>query len=103
MRKPTPRRQRRYYNLRFSIERALAAERPYLLEELWLRGVDLNHRPLGYEPNRANDRITFQRLDGAGNDRQLLKRHQSTTIGLQSDYSPARPVRALKRSLFRAG
>src|SRR5918911_3427475 len=23
--------------------------------ELWLRGVDLNHRPLGYEPNELPD------------------------------------------------
>ena len=23
--------------------------------EVWLRGVDLNHRPLGYEPNELPD------------------------------------------------
>ena len=35
---------------------------PYVLvfveatrEEVWLRGVDLNHRPLGYEPNELPD------------------------------------------------
>jgi hypothetical protein len=26
-------------------------ERLQLIERIWLRGVDLNHRPLGYEPN----------------------------------------------------
>jgi hypothetical protein len=57
----------------------------------WLRGVDLNHRPLGYEANRVNDSITFQRLDAAGNDTESLKRHESTVIGPQSDYSSARP------------
>src|SRR5438874_13806455 len=29
--------------------------RPYLLDDGWLRGVDLNHRPLGYEPNELPD------------------------------------------------
>ena len=24
-------------------------------QEVWLRGVDLNHRPLGYEPNELPD------------------------------------------------
>ncbi len=56
----------------------------------WLRGVDLNHRPLGYEPNRVSDSITFQRLDAAGNDTKSLKSHRSTVIGPQSDYSSAR-------------
>src|SRR6266581_5590314 len=52
----------------------------------WLRGVDLNHRPLGYEANRKNDSIILQRLDGAGNDRKSLKRPQSRVIGPQSDH-----------------
>ena len=52
----------------------------------WLRGVDLNHRPLGYEANRKNDSIIFQRLDGAGNDRKSMKRPQSRVIGPQSDH-----------------
>src|SRR5215471_14587712 len=25
------------------------------IEKIWLRGVDLNHRPLGYEPNELPD------------------------------------------------
>ena len=25
------------------------------IENVWLRGVDLNHRPLGYEPNELPD------------------------------------------------
>src|ERR1700676_2134745 len=33
----------------------------------WLKrlvaGVDLNHRPLGYEANQKNDSIIFQRLE----------------------------------------
>ena len=52
----------------------------------WLRGVDLNHRPLGYEPSTINDSIAFQRLDGAGNDIKSLKRHRSTVIRPQSDH-----------------
>jgi hypothetical protein len=44
---------------------------------------------LGYEPNRRNDGITFQRLDAAGNDTKSLKRQQSTVIGPQSDHSSA--------------
>jgi hypothetical protein len=52
----------------------------------WLRGVDLNHRPLGYEPSRINDSNVFQRLDAAGNDTESLKRHKSTVIGPQSDH-----------------
>jgi len=55
---------------------------------IWLRGVDLNHRPLGYEPNRINDSISFQRLDAAGNDTKSLKRLESTAIGPQSDHVP---------------
>ena len=61
--------------------------------------MDLNHRPLGYEPNRVNDSITFQRLDAAGNDTESLKRHKSTVIGPQSDYKSAgRPVQRLQIS-----
>jgi hypothetical protein len=39
-----------------------------------------DNRPSGYESNRINDNV-FQRLDGAGNDTESLKRHQSTVIG----------------------
>ena len=31
-----------------------------LIEKSWLRGVDLNHRPLGYEPNELPDCSTPQ-------------------------------------------
>ena len=55
-------------------------------KKFWLRRVDLNHRPLGYEANPKNDSIIFQRLDGAGNDRKSLKRPQSRVIGPQSDH-----------------
>src|SRR5215813_7207162 len=30
------------------------------IEKVWLRGVDLNHRPLGYEPNELPDCSTPQ-------------------------------------------
>jgi len=32
---------------------ALGALKARNLLILWLRGVDLNHRPLGYEPDRS--------------------------------------------------
>ena len=32
----------------------------------WLRGVDLNHRPLGYEPNELPDCSTPQLNDTSG-------------------------------------
>ena len=47
----------------------------------------MNHRPLGYEANRIIDSISFQRLDGAGNDTKSLKRLKSTVIGPQSDHA----------------
>jgi integrase len=34
-------------------------------EEGWLRGMDLNHRPLGYEPNELPDCSTPHRYDSA--------------------------------------
>jgi hypothetical protein len=49
--------------------------------------VDLNHRPLGYEPNRMNDSSAFQRLDAAGNDTKSLERQESGVIGPQSDHA----------------
>jgi hypothetical protein len=52
----------------------------------WLRGVDLNHRPLGYEASSLNDSIEFQGLDAAGNDRKSLERPKNIAIGLQLDY-----------------
>jgi len=42
---------------------------------------------LGYEANRINDSISFQRLDAAGNDPRSLERHESTDIGPQSDHT----------------
>jgi hypothetical protein len=39
----------------------------------WLRGVDLNHRPLGYEPNELPDCSTPQ-----SDDNNRAQRRQST-------------------------
>ena len=63
--------------------------------------MDLNHRPLGYEPNRINDSSAFQRLDAAGNDTRSLKRHLSTVIGPQSDHTPACLLERVEHRLFR--
>jgi hypothetical protein len=42
----------------------------------WLRGVDLNHRPLGYEPNELPDCSTPQKHDnsaaGTGSNRRIV-------------------------------
>ena len=59
----------------------------------WLRGVDLNHRPLGYEFSHLNDNVTFQRLDAAGNDRKSLERQKCIVIGLELDYCVQRPTK----------
>jgi hypothetical protein len=67
----------------------------------WLRGVDLNHRPLGYEPSRISDSNVFQRLDAAGNDTKSLKRHESTVIGPQSDHNFGINLWFLERRFFR--
>jgi len=63
-------------------------------------GVDLNHRPLGYEANPKNDSIIFQRLDDAGNDRKSLKRPQSRVIGPQSDHDFLLLIAVLQRVVF---
>ena len=42
--------------------------------EFWLRGVDLNHRPLGYEPNELPDCST-PRID----DNNRCQRRQTST------------------------
>ncbi len=39
---------------------ALVANLVEALSKGWLRGVDLNHRPLGYEPNELPDCSTPQ-------------------------------------------
>src|SRR5258708_25461475 len=41
-----------------------------MIRKFWLRGVDLNHRPLGYEPNELPDCSTPQ-ID---NNRAFTKR-----------------------------
>jgi hypothetical protein len=35
------------------------------IEKIWLRGMDLNHRPLGYEPNELPDCSTPHRYGSA--------------------------------------
>jgi len=44
-------------------------------------GVDLNHRPLGYEFSDLKDSSAFQGLDAAGRDTKSLERHKSIDIG----------------------
>ena len=44
----------------------------------WLRGVDLNHRPLGYEPDEDRD---FNNLQDAGGARSHCKERKGTVIG----------------------
>ena len=53
--------------VRKSEEKALTLNTQGLViqELVWLRGVDLNHRPLGYEPNELPDCSTPQ-FDDSG-------------------------------------
>ena len=45
---------------------------------IWLRGVDLNHRPLGYEPNELPDCSTPQKnhISGVVGGQTRLTAHQ---------------------------
>src|SRR2546429_4329208 len=43
------------YPIRLITQNKEAAYRLYPAAATWLRGVDLNHRPLGYEPNELPD------------------------------------------------
>ena len=56
-----------------SIRKATSGDYPS--EAIWLRGVDLNHRPLGYEPNELPDcstprnyhsNVVIERSNGCG-------------------------------------
>jgi hypothetical protein len=48
----------------------------------WLRGVDLNHRPLGYEPTEDRN---FNNLQDAGGARSHCKERQGIDIGQLTD------------------
>ena len=48
----------------------------------WLRGVDLNHRPLGYEPDEDRD---FNNLQDVGGAQSHCKERLVTLIGQLKD------------------
>ena len=52
---------RRLSNCERKVSGWACTERLQLIERIWLRGVDLNHRPLGYEPNELPDCSTPQK------------------------------------------
>ena len=55
----------------------------------WLRGVDLNHRPLGYEPNELPDCSTPQS-------------HGSVAVGAGQIFSPIFPLSAFESHVGRS-
>src|SRR5437660_10081944 len=69
----------------------------------WLRGVDLNHRPLGYEPNELPDCSTPRLNDnnrslGASNVRASVHSvHSATPLRLHTVNSSSSGVRRLRR------
>ena len=63
----------------------------------WLRGVDLNHRPLGYEPNelpdcstpRFDDNNRFSRGQTCGRTEPVKQKTESFTSQLPFDLERA--------------
>jgi hypothetical protein len=53
----------------------------------WLRGVDLNHRPLGYEPNELPDCSTPQVDDSNHAERRQTQAEQTDGILLLATVS----------------
>ena len=67
-----------------------------LLPRGWLRGVDSNHRPLGYEPNELPDCSTPQNHTSSG------PRHwQENSFGA-GDSSPGLPPEGRHRTIMLA-
>ena len=65
---------------------------------MWLRGVDLNHRPLGYEPNELPGCSTPQKQFtnyGEGGQREHVKVIQAKEI----QGAIGRPLRGLRVSV----
>ena len=58
------------------------------IEGVWLRGVDLNHRPLGYEPNELPDCSTPQ-FDDSNRvlERQTTRRTSEAHLRLRESVS----------------
>jgi hypothetical protein len=53
---------------------------------MWLRGVDLNHRPLGYEPNELPDCSTPRFDDNnRGRERQTRERNMRVIIAINHE------------------
>jgi hypothetical protein len=64
--------------------RGASGERPLILLIPWLRGVDLNHRPLGYEPNELPDCST-PRIDDSNRKRQRQTSAAAPSISGHAD------------------
>ena len=67
----------------------------------WLRGVDLNHRPLGYEPNELPDCSTphFDHSNRGEGRQTLLRRNRSALKGFGSNGSVILTIAALVPSM----
>ena len=76
--------------------------RPHKRQRNWLRGRDLNPRPLGYEPNELPDcstprhTINLNRLVGLGR----FELPTSRLSGVRSNQLSYRPLSALLRRVF---
>ena len=55
---------------------------PFGQQLRWLRGVDLNHRPLGYEPKKIRN---FNNLQDAGGSQNPCKERSVSIIGQLMD------------------
>src|SRR3974377_2475900 len=77
----------------------------YITGWSWLRGVDLNHRPLGYEPNELPDCSTPQKNHNSGVGKGQTVAAQTTFAGTAGGVSQCgldvrRRGRAIQASIF---